>query len=126
MPASASCKAPWSSWRRFDRIWSSGDLDGEVSPRQVPDVRDGGLHGGHGEGVRVVGKQAEALDVSGPEGVRLPDEGWAGLSAGDLKADGQIAGQEPEADRDPIRVEPIDELVPTPRQDAHSPALALT
>ena len=61
-----------------------------------------GPGGGPGEQDRlpILDEGAEALDVGGAEGDRLADRGRAGVGLGDLEADGQGAGQQPEADRD--------------------------
>ena len=85
------------------------------------------------QGVRVavvVGKEAEAVDVGGAEGGRLADDGGAGVGpqgrptmeprpcrhlhgVADLEADGEVAGEQAEAEGDAVvGVEaPADEVV---------------
>ena len=90
---------------------SSGDLDGEVGPGELPDGGWSGLERNDNEGVRGQAEEAETFDVSSSERPRLADDGRAGLSGGDLEADGQIAGQQPKADRHLIGVEPLADQV---------------
>ena len=55
---------------------------------------------------------AEALDLGGPEGPRLADGGRPALRLVDLVANGEVAGEQPEADGDLVGMQAIaDEMV---------------
>ena len=64
------------------------------------------------DGVRVVvveGEGAEAIDMLGAEGGRLADAVGAGIGVGDLEADGEVAGEQAEAEGDAVGVQPVDD-----------------
>jgi hypothetical protein len=57
------------------------------------------------------GEGAQPVDVRGPEGGGLADLVGPAAGAGDLQADGEVAGREPEADRDAVGVQAVGDQV---------------
>src|SRR5439155_22590940 len=90
-------------------------------PGQGAGAAVGGAEGREPDGAAGPGGGARPLDVRGAEGGRLADGRGAAAGLGDLQADGEVARQEPEADRDAVGVQavadqvvevvPVDELV---------------
>jgi hypothetical protein len=71
----------------------------------------GGTERGQPEGAAGADDGAEPLDVGGAEGGWLADGCGAAAGLGDLQADGEVARQEPEADRDAVGVQAVADQV---------------
>ncbi len=82
----------------------------------MPGARVAGLMGHEPDCGVLLGEEAQALHVRGAEGARLAERGRPLAGLVDLEAEGQIAGQEAEADRDPIglqaRADQVVEIMP--------------
>src|SRR5262249_53116258 len=64
------------------------------------------------ERAALLAEGAEAVDVGGAERQRLADDGRTGAGGLNLRADSEIAGEEPEADRHAVGREPgPDEMI---------------
>ena len=57
------------------------------------------------DGVALEDKGAQAVDLGGTEGQRLPDDSRAGCRLVNLEANREVASQQPKADRDAVRVQ---------------------
>ena len=55
----------------------------------------------------IVPEQAEAVDVGGAERGRLADRRGARVGIADLEADGEVAGEQAEAERDAVGVQAV-------------------
>src|SRR5919199_2096144 len=84
---------------------SSDQTNELASPGQGPNAGAGRYHWRQDDGGPLTIEEAEPLHVGRPEGQRLADDGRAGLGLVDLQTDGEIAGEQAKADRDPIRME---------------------